>query len=214
MTFRGSDRMQYETPPEGISLTGYVVRRLHKTRLLSKFTESQDDAEKLAYFGLFAAAISTSWGPAYYQPRFDPVGTRITEDDPDTGASVTVSLVARDPHFRFELSITMPNGDTIEGHESILGTTVGLRGLGMPAPSYFEYASKDNDYKASASGIITSELVPGFIITRTKIRGYGELELSDTKGYKGKLTLNRSAELTIDITHTAQEDKRFKLKIP
>ena len=63
-------RMQYEMPREGITIGGYVARRLHKTSLLKPVPDflKDDSARALAQIALYAAAASTSFGPAVYQP--------------------------------------------------------------------------------------------------------------------------------------------------
>lgn len=212
MTFIGKERMGYETPPGGISLTRYITRRMHKTRLLKKI-ETLHAPEKLAQFAIYAAAAATSWGPAMYQPRFDRPGTIIEESDPDTGAIIRVEQCERNPHYQFNYTVEMPDGAKITGQESILGTTVGLRGLGMPAPSFYEYLSADEQYHATARGVINSELVPGFLFTSTKVRGYGDLDIADNQGYSGTLRLTRSAEMIIQIVEgdTPALDMHYQL---
>ncbi len=85
----------------------------------------------------------------------------------------------------------MPNGDIFSGREEITGTTVGLRGLGMPAPSKFNFTS--DGYSAELTGILTSELAFS-LIGRTRIRAYGFLNFSDNAGNTGKLNLDRSGQ--------------------
>lgn len=201
----GDRRMQYETPPQGITLTGYIVRRMHKTRLLidmAGLVES-DPRAALAAFGAYAAAAGTSYGPALYQPRFDSPGSVITEDDPDTGARVTVRQHERSPHYTFSYDVHLPDGSQISGEEKVLGTTVGLRGLGMPAPSTFQYQSADGSYRAFVSGTIYSELAPG--LGRWRVRGYADLQLEDNQGNRGTLELDREGRLQIEILPEAGE---------
>lgn len=201
LPFAGEQRMRYEIPPGGISLTGYIVRRLHKTALLDDMVQAlpNDPALALAHFGIYCAAAATSWGPAYYQPGFDRPGTARSERDPDTGAQVTVRQLVRDPHYNFAFEITLPDGGTIRGSESITGTTVGVQGLGMPAPSSFEYHSADGSYQAQAVGIITSELAPR-LFQMWQVRGYGRLQLSDSHGSRGALELTRQGTITARVT--------------
>lgn len=191
--------MDYETPPGGVSLTSYIARRMHKTRLLMEMN-TLSIPEKLAQFAIYAAAAATSWGPARYQPRFDRPGTIIEQPDPETGALIHVEQLERNPHFQFNFKVEMPDGAQVKGQETILGTTVGLRGLGMPAPSFYEYVSADEHYHAIAQGIINSELVPGFLFTSTKVRGYGDLDVSDNQNHSGKLKLTRQAQMIVQIT--------------
>src|SRR5512146_600874 len=95
-------RMEYETPHGGITIGGYVARRLHKTSLLmpvAGLVES-DRARALVQLALYAAAASTSFGAARYQPKSDTVGTVIETTDPETGARVTVTC-ERDLQFSY-----------------------------------------------------------------------------------------------------------------
>lgn len=195
----GSRRMHYETPPQGISLTGYIARRMHKTRLLAGLSAAihTDAAGALARFGAYAAAAGTSFGPAMYQPRFDGPGSSVVESDPETGAVVTVQQLARSPHYSFSVEVQLPDGGQVKGEEQILGTTVGLRGLGMPAPSTFVYTSADGSYQASAAGTIHSELVPG--LGRWRVRGHADLQLQDNQGNRGELVLDRKGQIRIEV---------------
>ena len=128
---------RYELPPAGITLLGYVVRRMHKTRWLMSIPEliaAGKTEQALANIAMYAVTSSTSFGRAYYQPQFNSTGAEISEPDPLTGANVTAKLISTSPHYLITYTATMPNGDIFSGSEEITGTTVGLRGLGMPAP--------------------------------------------------------------------------------
>lgn len=209
----GSERMNYETPPQGITLTGYIVRRMHKTRMLSglQAIAAENPKEALAKFGAYAAAAGTSYGPAMYQPRFDRPGAEITEDDPETGARVTVRQGARDPHYAFRYEVLLPDGGRITGEEKVLGTTVGLRGLGMPAPSHFEYEDASSSYKAFVGGMIHSELAPG--LGRWRVRGYADLQLEDNHGNRGQLVLDRKGRIEIEISGEDGETFTYSLQL-
>jgi hypothetical protein len=190
---------RYELPPEGITLLGYIVRRMHKTEWLAKVSSllaQGHTAQALDHAAIYAATASTSFGRAYYQPNFNSTGESITEADPTTGAIVTARLESRSPHYHISYEAMMPNGDIFQGSETITGTTVGLRGLGMPAPSKFTFTS--GDYSAEFSGIITSELALS-LFSNTRIRGYGYLDLQDNAGNTGRLDLSRSGDITIRV---------------
>jgi hypothetical protein len=192
---------RYELPPEGITLLGYVVRRMHKTALLSTapaWVKAGQSAEALAQVALYAAGASASFGPAYYQPEFNSVGDVITQSDPDTGAVVTATLESRLPHYRITYSVEMSDGSRFSGGEEITGTTVSLRGLGMPAPSRFSYREAGGVYTAQLTGLITSELIPGFI-RPSRIRAHGTLDLRDNAGNSGTLKLSRNGEALASI---------------
>lgn len=193
------DTVRYELPPEGITLLGYIVRRMHKTEWLVKAAEAlmqNKTAEALEAVAIYAAASATSFGRAYYQPRFNREGDVASERDYITGALIAAKLVNSSPVYHITYSAEMPNGDIFEGSEKILGTTVGLRGLGMPAPSNFTFKSRV--YEATLNGILTSELALSFF-GNTKIRGYGSLNLSDSAGNEGHLELSRQGDVTIKI---------------
>jgi hypothetical protein len=199
-TFTGLERMRYETPDGGITLTGYIVRRLHKTALLDGISAhtAEQPALALLQFGIYVLAAATSWGPALYQPDFGRPGAVVSEADPDTGVVVTVQFVSSSPHYTFHFEARLPDGSLIEGRESITGTTVGLSGLGMPAPSTFTYSSPDG-YEASAVGTINSELAPR-LFQSWQIRGYGSLQLSDNRGSSGRADLNRAGLIAVEAT--------------
>ena len=192
---------RYELPPTGITLLGYVVHRMHKTQWLMSvaalLAENKSD-QALAQIAKYAVTSSTSFGPAYYQPQFNSQGAEITEADPITGAVVTAKLVSTSPHYFITYTATMPNGDLFSGSEEITGTTVGLRGLGMPAPSKFNF--KSGNYSADLTGVLTSELALS-LIGRTRIRAYGFLNFNDNANNTGKLTIDRNNKITLEINN-------------
>lgn len=190
---------RYELPPAGITLLGYVVRRMHKTHWLTSvpaLIAENKSGDALAQVAMYAVTSSTSFGRANYQPRFNPVGAEVTETDPHTGAIVTAKLEASSPAYQISYSATMPNGDVFSGREEITGTTVGLRGLGMPAPSKFNF--KSGNYSADLTGILTSELALS-LIGRTRIRAYGFLNFNDNANNTGKLTIDRNQKINLEI---------------
>jgi hypothetical protein len=190
---------RYELPSEGITLLGYVVRRMHKTQWLMSvptLIAENKSSDALAQIAMYAVTSSTSFGPAYYQPQFNSVGAEVSEADSITGAIVKAKLEASSPTYLISYSATMPNGDIFSGREEITGTTVGLRGLGMPAPSKFNF--KSGSYIAELSGILTSELALS-LIGRTRIRAYGFLNFNDNAGNTGKLTVDRSNKIDLEI---------------
>jgi len=193
------ETVRYELPPEGITLLGYIVRRMHKTDWLAKvpalLAESQT-SKALEQAAIYAATSSTSFGRAYYQPQFNRTGEVVSEADPVTGAMVTARLNSSSPQYNISYEASMPNRDVFRGSETITGTTIGLRGLGMPAPSKFTFTS--GDYTAEFNGILTSELALS-LFRNTRIRAYGFLNLKDNSGNTGRLELNRSGDISIKI---------------
>jgi len=190
---------RYELPPEGITLLGYVVRRMHKTEWLAKIPallKEGNTAKALEHEAIYAVASSTSFGRAYYQPQFNRVGETVSEADPATGAMITARLDSTIPHYDISYQAVMPNGDIFNGSETITGTTIGFRGLGMPAPSKFTYTS--GSYAAGFNGIITSELALS-LFRNTRIRAYGFLDVKDNKGNTGRIELNRAGDISVRI---------------
>ncbi len=193
------DTLRYELPPEGQTLVGYIVRRMHKTSWLAPVQDliaAGDAPQALARIAMYAIAASTSFGRAYYQPTFNAVGESVTGQDPDTGAVVTARLEARDPHYRIAYSVRMPTGGVFSGGEEITGTTIGLRGLAMPAPSRFRFECAS--YQAELVGVITSELVLS-IFGKTRIRGYGMLSAHDSMGNAGKISVERDGTVALEV---------------
>ncbi len=205
-----SHRMHYETPREGITIGGYLARRLHKTTLLKPVAElvRSEPARALAQLAIYAAAASTSFGPALYQPASDPDGRVIDTIDPETGARVVVTC---EGNLRFSYRVDMPGVGILTGAETITGTTVGWRGLGMPAPTTFRFSAEQGDYAAEMTGLITSELGPG--LRGWSIRGYGALDLSDNQGNRGRLSLDRSGWVMVGITTQAGSVLELKNKL-
>ena len=196
---------RYELPPAGITLLGYVVRRMHKTQWLMNVSEliSAGKTDKaLEQVAMYAVTSSTSFGPAYYQPQFNSKSDEISEADPTTGAIVTAKLASTSPHYLITYTAAMPNGDIFSGSEEITGTTVGLRGLGMPAPSKFNF--KSGNYSAELSGLLTSELALS-LIGRTRIRAYGFLNFNDSAGNLGKLSIDRNKNIKLEINNKSME---------
>jgi hypothetical protein len=190
---------RYELPPEGITLLGYIVRRMHKTDWLAKASAALAEGkteQALEYAAVYAATSSTSFGRAYYQPRFNRVGDQVREADPTTGATVTAKLESDSPHYHITYEAILPDGSAFRGSERITGTTVGLRGLGMPAPSKFTFTS--GGYTAEFEGVLTSELALS-LFGNTRIRAYGSLNIKDNRGNSGRLELNRAGDIAIRI---------------
>ena len=208
------DTARYELPPKGITLLGYIVRRMHKTAWLASVPEmlvQGQSTKALEHIAIYTVASSTSYGRAYYQPSFNATGDSVSELDPATGAEVTARLDSRSPHYHISYEVVMSSGDTFKGKEEITGTTVGLRGLGMPAPSRFTFTS--GEYMAELTGIITSELALS-LVGRTRIRAYGSLNFKDNAGNKGRLELKRDGNLAITINDQASQHSLTKLPAP
>lgn len=197
--------LRYELPPEGQSLLGYIVRRMHKTEWLvpvAGLIAAGDSARALEWIAMYAIAASTSFGRAFYQPAFNVVGETESEPDPATGALVTAMLEARDPHYRISYAARMPDGSVFSGSEEITGTRIGLKGIGMPAPSRFRFQS--GTYEAELTGIVTSELALS-IFGNTRIRGYGFLNVRDNAGNAGKISIERDGSVNLEVNDKAAD---------
>lgn len=204
-----TDITRYELPPAGITLLGYIVRRMHKTQWLMYvpvMAASGHTEEALAHVAMYAVMASTSFGKAYYQPRFNIVGEEISEPDPDTGALVQAKLTASSPTYKISYSVTLPHGSSFIGNEEITGTTVGIRGLGMPAPSIFHFQS--GDYVAKLGGTLTSELAYP-LFSRPHIRAYGFLNFQDNTGNTGKLNIDRNNSIQLSVN-----EKSWQVTMP
>ena len=72
--------------------------------------------------------------------------------------------------------------------------------------------SGDGQYTAQMTGVITSELVPGFLVS-SRIRAHGKLDLQDGSGNKEMPKLARSgeAELVIEDAAGARLSRRVRL---
>lgn len=190
---------RYELPPSGTTLLHYVVRRMHKTELLAAAAAAAAAGrpeQALIQAALYGLGASVSYGPAYYQPAFDAVSGQAEEADPATGAQVSARLVADRPHLRVAYRVALSDGTTFGGEETILGTTVGLGGLGMPAPARMRLEA--GPYWAELAGTITSELAPG-LFRAARIRAFGSLTARDSAGNQGDAMLSRSGDVQIRL---------------
>ena len=197
------DITRYELPATGITLLGYIVRRMHKTLWLipvPMLAATTHMEEALAHVAMYAVTASTSFGKAYYQPRFNVEGDEVSERDPETGVLVSAKLRSSSPTYKISYTVTLPHGSSLTGQEEITGTTIGLRGLGMPAPSKFIF--KSGDYSVELAGILTSELVPS-LLKSSRIRAYGFLNMSDSAGNHGRLSIDRSSKIELTINQKA-----------
>ena len=194
-----TDTTRYELPLGGTTLLGYVVRRMHKTHLLEAAVESVYAGRKpeaLRSVALYTAISTTSYGRAYYQPEFDSQGDKASEEDPATGAKVSAELVNSTPHYQISCTVQQDGRYEYLAEETITGTTFGLRGLGMPAPSRFIFTC--GEYRAELSGVITSELAVS-LLRPTLIRAFGDLAGSDNAGNQVLMELNRKGEIQVDL---------------
>jgi hypothetical protein len=206
----GDQRAEYET--YGTSFLQYLARRAAKSSILLPLREllavrrggGPEYAAALACFAYYAVAASTTYGKGYRQPAFT-VERRIEERDRQTGAVITVRNMGEERTIAAEVDLALPGIGQFRGSERILGTTVGLRGLGMAAPSTFTFAIDESGHRAGLAawwgegrGTITTELAPS--LRGTTIRAYGELSLTGSDGSRGRTILNREGHLEVEVT--------------
>jgi hypothetical protein len=201
------DTLRYELPREGTSLLGYIVRRMHKTSLLlpvEQLLKVGNAEQALACVARYTVASATSYGRAYYQPEFNRLGDESRAADPETGWSVWAKLTALSPHYVISYRVEGSNGAIFSGTEEITGTTVGLHGLGMPAPSRFEFTLPAHEYNARLTGILTSELALS-LFGQTRIRAYGFLSAEDSLGNTARLDCSRDGKVRLKLNNKAEE---------
>jgi hypothetical protein len=81
---------------------------------------------------------------------------------------------------------------------------VGLRGLGMPAPSTFAFEVDASGRRAglaawrgTARGTITTELAPSF--SGSRVRAYGSLDLHGSDESRGRAEITRDGQVKIEV---------------
>ena len=192
---------QYELPPEGISLLGYVVRRMHKTELLGDVPRLLKEGQMmLALFGVahYTAASSVTFGKLHYEPRRDRPGTVRTENDPHTGAKVTAVLESILPDTCLSYDVALPSGALYHGRETNTDASISLRGWVHTVTCQFQFEYPDPAYTATISGNIVREIVP-HLAGPWHIRAHGALELQDNQGHVGRLILRRDATVNVIV---------------
>ena len=202
-------RADYET--DGTTFLQYLARRAAKTIILEPLQQlltvkrqgGPIPAAALVCFAYYAVAASTSYGRGYRQPTFSSERSA-TEKDRETSAVITATSIGARGDLAAEITAEVAGIGRFVGNERILGTTVGLRGLGMAAPSQFSFETAQGRgttllaWRGEARGTVTTELAPSF--RGTTVRAYGSLALSDDAGSTGTATLNREGEISITVT--------------
>lgn len=205
----GSARAEYET--HGTSFMSYLARRAAKTRLLLPLRTllaldrrgGPERAGALVCFAYYAAAASTTYGRGYRQPEFDGI-REAHEHDRQTNARIGATDIGVGREIKAEIRATIPHIGSFVAREQVLRTTVGLRGLGMPAPSSFAFdvdgsgrAAGLTPWRGEAKGIITTELA--LSLGGTEIRAHGSLDLRGSDGSTGRATLDRDGSLVVEV---------------
>jgi len=218
----GDARAPYET--HGTTFLQYLARRAAKCRILAPLgtllmEERPGGAEfsgALACFAYYAVAASTTYGSGYRQPEFTDEQI-VEERDPETGALVSAINSGNRREIAAKIRATVPKIGIYDASERILGTTVGIRGLGMPAPSTFSFEVDASGRRAglaawrgTARGTITTELAPS--LRGSRIRAYGALDLNGSDGSRGRAEITREGLVRIQISDP--QGGRLRLNAP
>lgn len=214
-------RADYET--EGTTFLQYLARRAAKTVILEPLEQllavrrpgGSLPAAALVCFAYYAVAASTSYGRGYRQPRFSSERSAV-EEDRERPSVITAKSIGARGDLAAEITAEVSGIGRFVGNERILGTTVGLRGLGMAAPSQFSFETIGGRgaaliaWRGEARGTVTTELAPS--LRGTTVRAYGSLTLNDNAGSTGSASLNRDGEVSITVTDAA--GGRYTLNAP
>lgn len=189
--------VRYKTPRRGTSIHGHLAQCLRETVLLKPVAEllPGNSARALSQIALYAASTSIRCGPPFYPPPEDRAGTAFETTDPETRARFTVLCGGG---LRFASTITLPGVGTLAGARTSTGNTLSLNKLDAPALSIFDFTSTDEAYHAKLVGILMSEPAP--CSGRTRTCAFGTLDLSDSAGNRGRLTLDSSGLVFVSVT--------------
>lgn len=205
----GDARAAYET--HGTTFLQYLARRAAKCRILTPLSMLLDEdrsggpefAGALACFAYYTAAASTTFGTGYRQPEFTNEQT-VEERDPESGALISVTNAGAGREIAAKIRAALPKVGVYESSERVLGTTVGFRGLGMPAPSTFSFDVDASGRRAglaawrgTARGTVTTELAPS--LRGSRIRAYGSLDLHGSDGSRGRAEISRDGQVRVEI---------------
>jgi len=205
----GDARASYET--DGTSFLQYLARRAAKSRILiplatllrSDRAGGSEFAGALACFAYYCVAASTTYGSGYQQPNFTDEQI-VEERDLETGVIVSATNTGGRREIAAKIRAVVPKIGVYEASERVLGTTVGIRGLGMPAPSTFAFDVDATGLRAglaawrgTARGTITTELAP--TLRGSRIRAYGALDLHGSDGSRGRAEITREGLVRVEI---------------
>ena len=204
----GDARATYET--SGTSFLQYLARRAAKSRILiplatllrSDRAGGPEFAGALVCFAYFCVAASTTYGSGYQQPNFTDEQF-VEELDRETGVAVRATNTGGRREIAAKISATLPKIGLYESSERVLGTTVGIRGLGMPAPSTFAFDVDPSGRRAglaawrgTARGTVVTELAP--TLRGSRIRAYGALDLHGSDGSRGRAEITREGLVRVE----------------
>ena len=116
--------------------------------------------------------------------------------------------------IKAQIRATLPGIGVCIANEQVLGTTIGFRGLGMPAPSRLSFEVDDSGraaglvaWRGEAIGTIVTELAP--TIGGSKVRAYGSLELRGSDGSTGRVRLDRDGLLVAEVVDPGGDSLRL-----
>lgn len=205
----GDARASYET--SGTTFLQYLARRAAKTRILMPLGNllrgdrlgGPEFAGALACFAYYCVAASTTYGSGYQQPNFTDE-QNVEERDVETGVVLSATNTGGRREIAAKIRADVPKIGIYEASERVLGTTIGIRGLGMPAPSTFAF---DVDaagrraglaaWRGTARGTVTTELAP--TLRGSRIRAYGSLDLHGSDGSRGRAEVTRDGQVRVEV---------------
>lgn len=205
----GDARATYETG--GTTFLQYLARRAAKSRILlplgallrSDRIGGPEFGGALVCFAYYCVAASTTYGRGYQQPAFTDEQA-VEERDLETGVVVRVTNTGGRREIAAKVSATLPKIGHFESSERVLGTTVGIRGLGMPAPSTFSLEVDASGHRAglaawrgTARGTVVTELAP--TLRGSRIRAYGALDLHGSDGSRGRAEITRDGLVRVEV---------------
>lgn len=204
-----SNFIRYEFPPEGITTLGHVVRRMHKTAMLAGVEQalaSGDHTKAMSELSTYAMAAAVSFGQLFYEPGKDHIGSSITEQDPETGATVNATLMKGSPEEHYSYVVQMPDGSRFQGNEHSEQQNYSMTGWILPANVNYEYVSADETWMAKLSGQVFREIVPR-IVGPWQMRATANLKMEDSTDVYGHAVLSRDAKIMLDIRNKAKQIK-------
>ncbi len=196
-----SSFIRYEFPPEGITTLGHVVRRMHKTSMLTEveeLLESNQVLDALGRLSTYAMAAAVSFGQLFYEPGQDHSGSSITERDPETGAVVNATLMKASPDDHYSYVVQMPDGSRFQGSECAAEQNYAMTGWVLPADVHYEYVSADETWMVTLKGRVFREIVPR-LMGPWQMRATANLKMNDSTDLNGTAFLSRDAKVTLNI---------------
>jgi hypothetical protein len=210
-----SSFIRYEFPPEGITTLGHVVRRMHKTVMLTEVEEmlsANQYVDAMSRLTTYALAAAVSFGQLFYEPGKDRIGSSVSEKDPDTGALVNATLMKMCPQEHYSYVVQMPDGSRFQGSEFSKEQNYSMTGWMLPVAVNYDYVSADETWMAKLSGQIFREIVPR-LAGPWQIRATADLKMSDSTDLCGNAALSRDAKIMINVKSGA-EFKKAVVQLP